>query len=68
MSRLGDVAPELCCERAADDVQEGPGEERGVVEALGAVEAEAERVGGGGEGDVDVVEDLDVVREEADGL
>ena len=42
-------------------MEEGLGEERGVVEALGAVEAEAERAGGGGEGDVDVVENLDVV-------
>ncbi len=49
-------------------MEEGLGEERGVVEALGAVEAEAERAGGGGEGDVDVVENFDVVAEEADGL
>ena len=49
-------------------VEEGFGEEWGVVEGLGAVEAEAEFCGGFGEGDVDVVEDFDVVAEEADGL
>jgi hypothetical protein len=49
-------------------MEEGLGEERGVVEALGAKEAEAERAGALGEGDVDVVENLDVVGEEADGL
>jgi hypothetical protein len=62
------VPPELGCERAVDDVEEGLGEEWGVVEAGGAVEAQAERAGALGEGDVDVVEDLDVVGEEADGL
>ena len=51
-----------------DDTEEGLGEQRGGVEAFGAVEAEAEGAGGGGEGDVDVVEDLDVVTEETDGL
>ena len=39
-----------------------------IVETLGAPELEAEFAGGLGEGDVDVVEDLDVVAEEADGL
>ena len=51
-----------------DDAEEGFGQQRGAVEAFGAEEAEAEGARGGGEGDVDVVEDLDVVREEADGL
>ena len=50
------------------DVEESFGQQRRVVEAGGAVEAEAEGAGALGEGDVDVVEDLDVVREEADGL
>ncbi len=47
---------------------EGFGEEWGVVEGLGAVEAEAEGTGGFGEGDVDVVEDFDMVAEETNGL
>ena len=50
------------------DVEESFGQQRGVVEAGGAVEAEAEGAGALGEGDVDVIEDLDVIREKADGL
>jgi hypothetical protein len=68
MSLPSQVPPEPGCERAADDVEEGLGEERGVVEAGRSVEAEAEGAGALGEGDVDVVEDFDVVREKADGL
>ena len=49
-------------------MEEGLGEERGVVEAFGAEEAQAEGARALGEGDVDVVEDLDVVAEETDGL
>ena len=49
-------------------MQESLREQRRVVEGLGAVEAKAEIAGGFGEGDVDVVEDLDMVAEEADGL
>jgi len=51
-----------------DDAEEGFGQQRGAVEAFGAEEAEAEGARALGEGDVDVVEDLDVVTEEADGL
>ncbi len=49
-------------------MEEGLGEEWGVVEALGTEEAKSEGARCGGEGDVNVVEDLDVVAEEADGL
>jgi hypothetical protein len=51
-----------------NNVDEGGREQGGVVEGFGAVEAKAEGAGGFGEGDVDVVEDFDVVAEEADGL
>jgi hypothetical protein len=47
---------------ADNDVEEGFGEEWRVVEAFGAEEAEAESARGFGEGDVDIVEDFDVVR------
>jgi len=50
------------------DVEEGFGQQRGIVEAGRSEEAEAEGACALGEGDVDVVEDFDVVREEADGL
>jgi len=43
-------------------------EDGGVVQALGAGELQAEGGGLLGEVDVDVVENLDVVAEEADGL
>ena len=52
----------------ADDVRKCLGEDGRVVQALGSKEAEAELFRGLREGDVDVVEDLDVVAEEADGL
>src|ERR1017187_3675148 len=53
---------------ALDDGSQGGREQRRVVEAFGTVEAQAERAGGLSERDVDVVEDLDVVAEKADGL
>ena len=51
----------MSCKLADYDVDEGLGEEWGVVEAFGAVEAEAEGARGFGEDNVDVVEDFDVV-------
>src|SRR5438270_1660353 len=52
----------------ADDVHKCFGEHGRVVEALWPPEAETEAGGGVGEGNVDIVEDLDVVAEEADRL
>jgi len=49
-------------------MNQGFGEEVGVVEGFGAVEAEPEGAGSFGESDVDVVENFDVIAEEADGL
>ena len=50
------------------DLGDGADEGRRVIEAFGAREFEAELAGRLPEGDVDIVEDLDVVAEEADGL
>src|SRR5438874_638221 len=52
----------------ADDMRKCFGEHGRVVEALWPPEAETEAGGGLGEGNVDIVEDLDVVAEEADRL
>ena len=52
----------------ADNVRQCFGEYGRVIEALRTEQAKAEVGGGLGEGDVDVVEDFDVVAEEADGL
>ena len=49
-------------------MEEGLSEEWRVVEAFGAIESEAEFACGFYESDVDIVKDLDVVGEEADGL
>src|ERR1017187_3042753 len=49
-------------------VDQGLGEEWRVVQGFGTVEAQAERAGGLSERDVDVVENLDIVAEKADGL
>jgi hypothetical protein len=53
---------------SADDMRKRFGENGRIVEAFGAEEAEAKVTGGLRECDVDVVEDLDVIAEEANGL